>query len=127
MSSKYILTAASAEADSVFEPEIRAHSSLLTNGERLQLIWVKFDPDGNYPIHSHPHEQISVMLQGRMRLTVGDEVEEIGPGDMWYVPANVLHGGELLGEDPVVFVDIYAPPSASIVEFLERLRPRPTE
>jgi len=28
---------------------------------------------------------------------------------MWNVPANVLHGGELLGEDPVVLVDIYAP------------------
>ncbi len=43
---------------------------------------------------------------------------------MWYVPANLLHGGELLGEDPVVFVDIYAPPSAEIIEFLEHLRPR---
>ena len=127
MPSKYILTSVRAEADSVFEPELRAHSSLLTSGEHVQLIWVKFEPGGNYPIHSHPHEQISVMLQGRMRLTVGDEVEEIGPGDMWYAPANVPHGGELLGGDPVVFVDIYAPPSASIVEFLGRLRPRPTE
>ena len=127
MSSKYILTAAHAEADSVFEPEIRAHSSLVTNGEHLQLLWVKFEPGGNYPIHSHPHEQISVMLQGRMRLTVGDEVGEIGPGDMWYAPANVPHGGELLGGDPVVFVDIYAPPSDSIIELLERLRPKPTE
>jgi hypothetical protein len=43
---------------------------------------------------------------------------------MWYAPANVLHGGELLGKNPVVFVDIYAPPSASIIEFSERLRPR---
>jgi quercetin dioxygenase-like cupin family protein len=103
---------------------MRVHSSLLTNGEHAQLIWAKFEPDGNYPMHSHPHEQISVMLQGRMRLTVGDEVEEIGPGDMWYAPANVPHGGELLSGDPVVFVDIYAPPSASIVEFLERLRPK---
>jgi len=127
LSSKYILTAARAEADSVFEPEIRAHSSLVTNGEHLQLLWVKFEPDGGYPIHSHPHEQISVMLQGRMRLTLGDEVEEIGPGDIWYAPANVPHGGELLGGDPVVFVDIYAPPSASIVEFLGRLRPKPAE
>jgi quercetin dioxygenase-like cupin family protein len=112
LSPKYILTSAGAEADLVFESEMRVHSSLLANGEHIQLIWVKFDPDGNYPIHSHPHEQISFMRQERMRLTVGNEVEEIGPGDMWYVPANVLHGGELLGEDPVVFVDIYAPPSA---------------
>ena len=43
---------------------------------------------------------------------------------MCYAPTNVPHGGELLGDAPVVFVDIYAPPSASIIEFLERLRPR---
>jgi hypothetical protein len=30
-----------------------------------------------------------------------------------------------LGEDPVVVVDTYAPPSASIIEFLEGLRSRP--
>jgi quercetin dioxygenase-like cupin family protein len=123
LSSKYILTAARAEADSVFESEMRVHSRVLVNGAHAQLIWAKFEPDGDYPMHSHPHEQISVMLQGRMRLTVGEEVEEIGPGDMWYAPANVPHGGELLGDDPVVFVDIYAPPSASVIEFLERLRP----
>jgi quercetin dioxygenase-like cupin family protein len=125
LSSKYILTAADAEADSVFEPGMRVHSSLLTNGEHLQLIWVKFEPGGDYPTHSHDHEQISVMLQGRMRLTVGDEVDEIGPGDMWYAPANVPHGGELLGDEPVVFVDIYAPPSAEVIEFLDGLRTKP--
>jgi len=124
LSSKYILTSARAEADSVFESELRVHSNLLTNGEHVQLLWSKFESDGNYPMHSHPHEQISVMLQGRMRLTVGEEVGEIGPGDMWYAPANVPHGGELLGDDPVVFVDIYAPPSATIIEFLEGLRPK---
>jgi quercetin dioxygenase-like cupin family protein len=127
LSSKYILTAARAGVGSVFEPEMRVHSRVLIDGVHAQLIWSKFEPDGDYPMHSHPHEQISVMLQGRMRLTVGEEVEEIGPGDMWYAPADVLHGGELLGDDPVVFVDIYAPPSASIIEFLERLRPMSAE
>ena len=82
MSPKYILTSASAEADSVFESEMRVYCGLLANGEHIQLIWVKFDPDGNYPIHSHPHEQIRFMRQERMRVTVGNEVEEIGPGDM---------------------------------------------
>ena len=125
MSSKYILTSARAEADSVFESELRVHSNLLTNGEHVQLLWSKFEPDGTYPMHSHPQEQVSVMLQGRMRLTVGEEVGEIGPGDMWYAPADVPHGGELLGDDPIVFVDIYAPPSAEIFEFLEGLRPKP--
>ena len=47
---------------------------------------------------------------------------EIGPGDMWHAPAHVPHGGEVLGREPVVFVDVYAPPSKRIVEHVERLR-----
>jgi quercetin dioxygenase-like cupin family protein len=82
----------------VFESEMRAQSSLLANGNHIQLLRVKFDSGGHHPLHWHPHEQIRAMLQGRMRLTVGDEVEEIGPGDMWCAPAHVSHGGELLGE-----------------------------
>ena len=41
MSPKYILTSAGAEADLVFESEMRVDSSLLANGEHIQLIWVK--------------------------------------------------------------------------------------
>ena len=58
-----------------------------------------------------PYEQVSVMVQGRMRLRVGDETREVGPGDMWFAPADMPHGGEILGEDPVIFIDVYAPPS----------------
>jgi quercetin dioxygenase-like cupin family protein len=125
--SKYILTAERAEAESVFEPRFQVHTSLLTDTEHVQLIWSKFEPGGVYPQHSHPHGQISVLLQGRMRLTVGDEVAEIGPGDMWYAPANVSHGGELLGDDPVVFIDVYSPPGDEIYAFLKGQWRTPTE
>ncbi len=62
-------------------------------------------------MHSHAHEQISVMLQGRMLLRVGEESREVGPGDMWFVPSFVTHGGELVGKEAVVFIDVYSPPS----------------
>ena len=66
------------------------------HSDRMTIAHWHFEPGTDLPEHSHPHEQISVMLQGRMRLTVGDEIQEIGPGDIWYAPANVPHGGELL-------------------------------
>ena len=62
---------------------------------------------------------MSVMISGRMRLTVGDEVRDIGPGDMWFAPANVEHGGEILGDQPVVFIDVYAPPADWIAKWIE--------
>lgn len=122
MPSPAIFTEAGNEAASVFSPETGFHSNVVVTGEHAQLIWAKLKPNGTYALHTHEHEQVSMLIHGRMRLTVGDEVLEIGPGDGWYAPANVPHGGEVIGDEPVVFVDIYAPPSASIVEHVEQMR-----
>ena len=42
---------------------------------------------------------------------MGDEEREIGQGAMWHAPAGLSHGGEVLGDEPVVFVDVYSPPN----------------
>ena len=119
---KHIFSAAEAEANSDFIRDRKNHTALLVTGESCQLVWAKFEPGGTYQLHSHPHEQMSVMVSGRMRLKVGDEVRDIGPGDMWYAPANVQHGGEILGEEPVVFIDVYAPPAEWIAQWIEENR-----
>ena len=115
----YIFTAAEVEANSDFVSDRKVHTAIPATGESCQLLWAKFEPGGTYELHSHPHEQMRVIVSGRMRLTVGDEVRDIGPGDMWYAPANVKHGGEILGDEPVVFIDVYAPPSRTIAEWIE--------
>lgn len=106
-----IITLAEAEKASTFFPDMKVWHSTLAVGALQELNWAKFEPDGNYPMHYHPYEQTSLVVQGRMRLTVGDEVREVGPGDMWFAPANVPHGGEILGDEALIFIDVYAPPS----------------
>ena len=88
----------------------------VVDGKNMQLIWAEFQPGSVYSLHSHEREQFSFMVSGRMRLTVGEEVAEIGPGDMWYAPGNVVHGGEILGDEPVVFIDVYSPPAEEFKE-----------
>ncbi len=29
---------------------------------------------------------------------------------MWFVPSNLPHGGEILGDKAVIFIDVYSPP-----------------
>lgn len=122
MGATRIYSAGETAANALFDARSHVHTNVVETGEHLQLIWAKYEPDASYTPHSHPHEQFSILLRGRMRLTVGDEVRDIGPGDMWYAPANVVHGGELLGDEPVVFIDIYGPPSRAILAHVERLR-----
>ena len=106
-----IVSLSEAEASAEYFPDMQVWwNSELATGTHQELNWVKFEPGSTYPLHSHPYEQTSVVIQGRMRLTVGDEVREVGPGDMWYVPSSVPHGGEILGDEPVIFIDVYSPP-----------------
>ena len=121
----YIFTAAEAETSSGFIRDIKNHTAVPFTGDGCQLIWAKFEPGGTYRLHSHSHEQMSVVVSGHMRLTVGDEVRDIGPGDMWYAPAGVKHGGEILGEEPCVFIDVYVPPSSTITQWLEDRKEKP--
>jgi len=44
------------------------------------------------PVHSHPHDQMTLVLSGRLDFTLGDETREIGPGDTVVIPGGVPHG-----------------------------------
>ncbi len=93
----------------------RVEAQIVT-GEHMHLIRAVYEPGATYEMHSHPHEQFSVLLAGRMLLRVGEETREIGPGDCWYAPGGVPHGGEILGDEPAVFIDVYSPATTWILD-----------
>jgi len=62
-------------------------------------------PGGRIPKHLHPeieHEQY--VLGGRMRLGLGGEVLEVGPGDVVFIPPGTPHWYENIGDEPVMFL-----------------------
>lgn len=98
----------------------------LLSGEHMHLVRAVYPPGATYALHSHPHEQFSVLLSGRLRLTVGDETRDIAAGDGWYAAANVPHGGVVLGDESAVFVDVYAPATRWIVDLFAERTPLPS-
>lgn len=44
------------------------------------------------PAHHHPHDQIGYVLEGRGLVTLGDQTREIGPGGVYVVTSNMIHG-----------------------------------
>ena len=58
--------------------------------------------------HSHPHEQIVVMVHGKLRLIVGDVETVMENDDIVVIPPNLPHEAQAL-EDTVV-IDIFSPP-----------------
>ena len=83
--------------------EIRA-----TAGEGLMLSLVQLEPGSVVPEHSHPHEQMGMMISGRAEFTIGGITRVLGPGDIWRIPGNVPHKVVTLGE-PAVALDVFHP------------------
>ena len=59
--------------------------------------------------HSHPHEQIAYIVEGRMLFHIGDEAHEIGPGGLVVIPGGVTHCGEVIGDETVINIDVFTP------------------
>ncbi len=59
--------------------------------------------------HSHPHEQIAYILSGHIRFFVGDKDTVLGPGGVLRIPPHAEHWGEVVGDEPVLNLDVFTP------------------
>ena len=79
------------------------------HGERLTLAVVELKPGAVAEEHSHDHEQLGLVLRGRVSFRVGDDERELGPGATWEIPSNTPHRAEA-GPDGASVLDLFAPP-----------------
>jgi quercetin dioxygenase-like cupin family protein len=81
---------------------------LTTAGKNLMLSVVRFEPRSVVAEHSHPHEQMGILLEGRLEFTVGNVTRLLAPGDIWRIPGGVIHSVRAL-EEPVLGLDVFHP------------------
>jgi quercetin dioxygenase-like cupin family protein len=80
----------------------------MVTGDRLMMCRLQMAPHTATPIHSHPHEQITIIEQGRVRFHVDGSDRIVSAGEILHFPSNVRHGATML-EEPVVLIDIFTP------------------
>jgi quercetin dioxygenase-like cupin family protein len=78
-------------------------------GDRLMICRLSIAAHVVTPVHSHPHEQITIVERGRVRFTVAGVERIASAGDVLVFPSSIEHGATMLDE-PVVLVDIFSPP-----------------
>ena len=72
------------------------------------LSLVTFDPGTEVPDHAHPHEQMGMMISGRLEFTVGGVTQILNPGDIWRIPGGVPHRARAIA-GPAVALDVFHP------------------
>jgi quercetin dioxygenase-like cupin family protein len=60
--------------------------------------------------HSHPFDQIALVLEGRLNLEIDGKVMDMPAGSICRIPKNAMHTGWPAGDKPVVNMDVFAPP-----------------
>ena len=78
-------------------------------GEDVMCVMNWLEPGMDTRPHSHPFEQLVLIIQGRVRFHVGDESIEAGPGSMMRIPPNVTHYAEPIGDEVALNLDVFAP------------------
>jgi quercetin dioxygenase-like cupin family protein len=88
----------------------------LVHGERSLLSKFRLKAGSELPLHSHPYEQTGYLLAGRLRLHIGGEAREAGPGDSWSIPSGVPHRAEVLEDAEAL--EIFSPLREDYLEFV---------
>ncbi len=77
-------------------------------GDRLMLSLVTLGAGSTVPMHSHPHEQAGIVLDGELDFTIGKETRRLKAGDSYIIPGNVQHGCAACAGHALV-LDIFSP------------------
>ena len=77
-------------------------------GDRMMVSVVDLAPGAIVEEHSHPHEQVGMLLSGRALFFIGAEQKTLQPGDLYVIPGNTLHKVIAL-DAPVRALDVFHP------------------
>lgn len=77
-------------------------------GEGAMLNLVELEPRSIVARHSHPHEQLGLILRGSMTLVVEGEDHVLSEMDAYTLPGGVEHEG-VAGPDGALVLDVFRP------------------
>jgi quercetin dioxygenase-like cupin family protein len=62
------------------------------HGQGATVTAYEFRPGASFPVHRHQQEQITLIEQGAVRMTIGERELELAEGAWSVVPPGIAHG-----------------------------------
>jgi quercetin dioxygenase-like cupin family protein len=76
--------------------------------EKMMMSLVDLEPGAVVEEHSHPHEQVGMVLEGQAVFIIGGQRKTLQAGDMFRIPGGVPH--KVIGLDvPFKALDLFCP------------------
>ena len=107
-------------------PEIELAPGIMSRplvGTNLLASFVRYEPNSVAPLHAHEEEQVFIMVEGELEMTLGGEVRMMRAGDAAIIPAWVEHTVRSLSA-PARQIDVFSPPRAAMLALIQALPDR---
>ena len=86
---------------------------VLGHGPDLMMVRVDFEQGAVGTLHQHPHRQVTYVAAGNFEASVGGATRRLGPGDCFYVAADLPHG--VVALDRGTLIDVFTPARADFL------------
>jgi quercetin dioxygenase-like cupin family protein len=77
------------------------------HSESMTVAYWNINEGTLFPDHSHPHEQVFILLEGTFELTVNGKTEVFDSNSVVLIPSNESHSGRAITECKTI--DIFHP------------------
>ena len=77
------------------------------HSKNMTVVFWDIEAGKSFDKHSHPNEQVTVMIEGEMEMTINDETRIYKTGEMIIIPSNAKHSGISITDCKVV--DVFYP------------------
>lgn len=79
------------------------------SGDRQTMVRYRYAPGSRFPLHSHPQEQVTLIVSGVITFDVGGKEVTLGPGQVAIIPGGVEHGAWVDGTEFVETFNAMSP------------------
>lgn len=73
--------------------------------EGYDVLVYTYRPGTVFPEHAHAQPKCDGVLEGVLRITVGERTFDLAAGDRLYLPAGVRHAAQVIGGGTVLSLD----------------------
>ncbi|MGQ0827561.1 MAG: cupin domain-containing protein [Bacteroidota bacterium] len=93
--------------DLPFKENMKGYKARMIHSEKMTTVYYSVEAGAAFPEHSHIHEQISNVIEGKFEFNLDGKVEVLEAGKIVVIPANTLHSGIALTNCTII--DVFAP------------------
>lgn len=80
----------------------------------IMLVRYVYEPGLNFPEHSHPQEQVTMVEEGILEFDIDGETVALHAGDICSIPPNVPHSTSV-GNKRAVAISIFTPVKEDVI------------